>query len=57
MIRTNNAKLAPFYTASEKKEVLDTTRISEDDRKKYQKVVDEFHKYFKAKKNVMYECA
>ena len=38
-------------------EVLDTTRISEDDKKKYEKVIDEFDKYFKVKKNVIYERA
>ena len=30
-------------------EVLDTTRISEDNEKKYEKVIDEFYKYFKEK--------
>jgi len=29
--------------------------ISEDNRKKYQKVIDEFDNYFKVKKNVIYE--
>lgn len=38
-------------------EVLDTTHISEDNKKKYEKVIDEFDKYFKVKKNVIYECA
>ena len=38
-------------------EVLDTTRISEDNKKKYEKVIDEFDKYFKVKKNVIYERA
>ena len=37
-------------------EVLDTTCISEDN-KKYDKVIDEFDKYFKVKKNVIYEHA
>ena len=35
--------------------MLDTTRISGDDRKKYEKVIDKFDKYFKVKKNVIYE--
>lgn len=35
--------------------VLDTTCISEDDKKKYEKVIEEFDKYFKVKKNVIYE--
>ena len=39
----------------EAEEVLDTTHISGDDRKKYEKVIDEFDKYFKVKKNVIYE--
>ena len=38
-------------------EVLDTTRISEDEKKKYEKVIDEFDKYFKVKKNMIYERA
>ena len=38
-------------------EVLNTTRISEGDKKKYEKVIDEFDKYFKVKKNVIYERA
>ena len=37
--------------------MLDTTRISGDDRKKYEKVIDEFDKYFKVKKNMIYERA
>ena len=32
-----------------------TTCISDDSKKKYQKVVEEFDKYFKVK-NVIYEC-
>ena len=36
---------------------MDTIRISTDDRKKYQKVIEEFDSYFKVKKNVIYECA
>ena len=38
-------------------EVLDTTRIFEEDKQKYDKVVDEFDKYFKVKKNLIYERA
>ena len=38
-------------------EVLDTTSISEDDKKKYEKVINEFDKYFDVKKNVIFECA
>ena len=37
--------------------VLDTTSISADNRKKYAKIIDEVDKYFKVKKNVIYECA
>jgi len=43
-----------YCLGKEAEEVLDTTHISEDDRKK---VIDEFDKYFKVKKNVRYERA
>jgi len=33
-------------------EVLDTTQISANGRKKYQSIIEEFDKYFKVKKNV-----
>ena len=46
-----------YCLGEEAEEVLDTTRISEDDRTKYKKVVEEFDKYFKVKKNVIYEHA
>ena len=38
-------------------EVLVTTCIPDDNRKKYQIVIEEFDKYFKVKKNVIYEHA
>ena len=38
-----------YSLEKEAEEVLDTTCISEDNRKKYQKVVDEFDKYFKVR--------
>jgi len=37
------------------KEVLNTTHISAEDRKKYQKVIEEFDNNFKVKKNIIYE--
>ena len=46
-----------YYLGEEVEEVLATTRISDDDRKKYLKVVEEFDKYFKVKRNVIYEHA
>ena len=46
-----------YYLGLDAEEVLDTTSISEDDKKKYENVIDEFDKYFDVKKNVMYECA
>ena len=46
-----------YFLGEDAEEVLDTTRISTDDRKKYQKVIEEFDSYFKVKKNVIYERA
>ena len=46
-----------YCLGEEAEEVLDMTCIYEDDRKKYQKVVDEFDKYFKVRKDVIYERA
>ena len=46
-----------YCLGEEAEEVLDTTCISEDDKTKYKKVVKEFDKYFKVKKNVIYERA
>ena len=46
-----------YYLGEEAEEVLDTTHISEDDRMKYKKDVEKFDKYFKVKKNVIYERA
>ena len=37
-------------------EVLDTTSISEDDKKKYE-LLPNFNKYFDVKKNIIYEHA
>ena len=39
------------------KEILDTTRISEEDRKSYTKVIGEFDNYFKVCKNIIFERA
>ena len=38
-------------------DVLDTTRISVENKKKYDRVVEEFANYFKVRKNVIYERA
>ena len=46
-----------YCLREEAEEVLATTRISDDKKKKYQKVIEEFDKYFKVKKNVIYEHA
>ena len=46
-----------YCLGEDAEEVLDTTRISEEDRKKYEKVVEEFDNNFKVKKNVIYERA
>ena len=46
-----------YCLGEEAEEVLNTTRISDDNRKKYQKVIEEFDKYFRVKKNVIYERA
>ena len=46
-----------YCLGEDAEEVLDTTRISDEDRKKYQKAVDAFDKHFKVKKNMIYERA
>ena len=46
-----------YCLGEEAEEVLATTLISDDNKKKYQKVIEEFDKYFKVKKNVIYERA
>ena len=38
-------------------EVLVTTHISDNKKKKYQIIIEEFDKYFKVKKNMIYERA
>ena len=53
----NSAPSYLYYLGPGAEEVLDTTRISEEDKQKYAKVIEEFDKYFKVKKNVIYECA
>ena len=45
------------YLGEDAEEVLDTTRISEEDRKSYTKVLGEFDKYFKMRKNIIFERA
>ena len=46
-----------YCLGEEAEEVLNTTRISDKNRKKYQKVIEQFDAYFKVRKNVIYECA
>ena len=46
-----------YCLGEDTEEVLDTTQISAEDKKKCNKVIDEFEKYFKVKKNVIYERA
>ena len=46
-----------YCLGEEAEEVLNTTRISDDNRKKYQKIIREFDKYFRVKKNMIYEHA
>ena len=46
-----------YSLGEEAEEVLDTTRISADNRKQYAKVIDKFDNYFKVKKNVIYKRA
>ena len=38
-------------------EILDTTRITLEDKKKYSKVLDAFDDYFKVRKNIIFERA
>ena len=45
-----------YCLGEEAEEVLATTCISDKNKKKYQKVIEEFDKYFKVKKNMIYEC-
>ena len=46
-----------YCLGEDAEEVLDTTRISDKDRKKYQNVIDAFDKRFKVNKNIIYERA
>jgi len=38
------------------KDVLDTTRISAEDKKKYSKVIEAFDDHFKVQKNIIFKC-
>ena len=44
-----------YCLGEEEEKVLVTTRISDKNKKKYQKIIEEFDKYFKVKKNMIYE--
>ena len=46
-----------YCLGEDTEEVLDTTWISAEGKKKYSKVIDEFDKHFKVKKNVIVERA
>ena len=46
-----------YCLGEEAEEVLNTTSISNENRKKYQKVIEQFDSYFKVRKNVIYERA
>ena len=46
-----------YCLGEEAEEVLNTTSISNENWKKYQKVIEQFDSYFKVRKNVIYECA
>ena len=46
-----------YCLGKDAEEVLDTTLISEEDRKSYTKVIGEFDNYFKVRKNIIFECA
>jgi len=46
-----------YCLGEEAEEVLETTRISTADKKKYDKVMEEFDNYFQVRKNVIFERA
>ena len=46
-----------YCLGEDTEEILDTTQISEEDRKSYTKVIGEFDNYFKVRKNIIFERA
>jgi len=46
-----------YCLGTDSDDVLTTTRISDDDRKKYNKVLEKFDEYFKVRHNVIFERA
>ena len=46
-----------YCLGEEAEDILNTTNISEEDRKKYGKIIEQFDTYFKVKTNVIYEHA
>jgi len=46
-----------YCHSEDAKDVLDTTRITPEDKKKYTKVIDTFDSYFKVWKNLIFEWA
>ena len=46
-----------YCTGEEAENVLSSTSISDEDKKKYGKVLDKFNEYFAVRRNVIYERA
>ena len=46
-----------YCLGDDAEDILDTTRITSEDKKKYNKVVDAFDDYFKFRKNIIFELA
>ena len=46
-----------YCLGDDAEEILDTTRITSEDKKKYSKVLDTFDDYFKVRKNIIFERA
>ena len=45
-----------YCLGEDAEDVLDTTQISGEDKKKYNKGVEAFDNYFKVRKNVIFKC-
>jgi len=46
-----------YYLGPDSDDVLTTTRISDDDRNKYIKIIEKLYEYFKVRHNVIFERA
>ena len=44
-----------YCLGDDAKEILDTTRITSENKKKYSKVLDTFDDYFKVRKNIIFK--